>query len=253
MPETAAVVLMSMGEPEAPADVGPYLRELMLDPALVRLPALAPRRLLAWGAGRFGGRRLRRALSRIGGSPLARLSAAQARALEASLRAAGSWRVYAAMRYGRPSIAEAARRARQDGAVRIVGLPLFPQFCGATGGSALKALRAEAGALPVAEIKSWPDQPGFIAALCELVARSLARASGREARLLFCAHGVPRAFIEAGDPYESEVKRTVAAVARVFPETPWSLAYQGSGGRRRWLEPEAGAELVRLARGGAEA
>jgi ferrochelatase len=171
--ERIAVVLLSMGEPENLSDVRPYLAELLSDGDLVPLPAFVPRRLLAAGVRMFGGRRLRRSLIRMGGgSPLVRLTESQARALEAALRQGGNFRVYAAMRYGQPSIAEIMRLVRQEGATRIVALPLYPQYCRATSGSSLKALRDQASDLPVAEIRSWPDHPAFIAAWGKQIGRA---------------------------------------------------------------------------------
>jgi ferrochelatase len=252
------VVLMSMGEPESTDGVRPYLRELLADPDLIHFPVPALQPLFAWGVSTFGSGRFRRSLEAIGGgSPLLRLTYGQKAALKEAMRGDGEHHFYAAMRYGEPSSRDAARRLRADGASRVVALPLYPQYCRATTGSSLKALKAamedEGLDIPVREVRSWPDHPGYIAAMAEQVFRTLSRAPGGKAHLLFCAHGVPVEFVESGDPYQKDVERTAVALRRVFPELPSSLAYQSRTGRGAWLGPDAADEVRRLAGAGAAA
>jgi len=252
------VVLLSMGEPESLDAVRPYLRELLSDPDLVSLPVPFLRPAFAWGVSILGSGRLRRTLREMGGgSPLVRLTARQGQALEQALRKRGDFRVHWAMRYGAPSAQDAARRLQAEGAQSVVALPLYPQYCKATSGSSLKDLkermREQGLRLPLREIRSWADHPGFVAALGELVARTLARAAGQKAHILFSAHSVPLSFIKAGDPYLADVERTVAAVSGVFPDIAHSLSFQSRGGRGEWLGPAIVDETERLARSGVEA
>ena len=250
-----AVVLLTMGEPESLREVRPFLRALLSDPHLVPFPVPALQPVFAWAVSRLGGGRLRRCLAAIGGgSPLKRLTVLQGRALEQALRPDGEFRVYAAMRYGQPSAADAARRLLADGARRVVALPLYPQYCRATTGSSLEDLRLrlkEQGAgLPVREVRSWPEHPGYVRALVRQVSAAVAQAPDGRAHLLFSAHGVPEAFIRSGDPYQCEVERTVAALRCAFRGLPSSLCYQGRTGRGRWLGPDAAVEAARLGRSG---
>lgn len=250
------VVLMSMGEPESLATVRPFLRELLSDPDLIHFPVPALQPLFAWAVSTFGSGRFRRSLEAMGGgSPLVRLTYQQKAALKETM--GGGRHFYVAMRYGEPSSRDAARRLRADGVSRVVALPLYPQYCAATTGSSLKALQAalkdEGLDIPVREVRSWPDHPGYIAAMAEGVFRTLSRAPGGKAHLLFCAHGVPMRFIESGDPYQKEIERTAEALRRVFPELPSSLAYHSRTGRGVWLGPDAADEIRRLARAGAAA
>ncbi|OGR15379.1 MAG: ferrochelatase [Deltaproteobacteria bacterium RIFOXYB2_FULL_66_7] len=249
------VVLMSMGEPESPEQVRPYLRQLLSDRDLVRFPVPALQGLFAWAVSVCRCGRFRRHLAEMGGgSPLVRLTYQQKAALREAMAGSGDRRFYVAMRYGEPSSRDAARRLRADGIGRVVALPLYPQYCAATTGSSLKALKAalhdEGFDVPVCEVRSWPDHPGYIAAMAEGVFRTLSRAPGGKAHLLFCAHGVPVDFIKEGDPYQKEVEATAAALRKVFPDLPWSLAYQSRTGRGEWLGPDAADEVRRLARSG---
>ncbi|MBI5240952.1 MAG: ferrochelatase [Elusimicrobia bacterium] len=252
------VVLLSLGEPESLDGVRRYLRELLCDPDLVHFPVPALQPLFAWAVSVCRCGRFRRRLAAMGGgSPLVRLTYEQKSALKEALQGSGSRHLYAAMRYGEPSTREAVRRMRADGVARLVALPLYPQYCAATTGSSLKALKAamqeEGLDIPVKEVRSWPDHHGYIAAMAEQVFRTLSRAPGGKAHLLFCAHGVPEDFIKAGDPYQGEVERTAAALRKIFPDLPCSLAYQSRTGRGAWLGPDAEDEVRRLARAGTAA
>jgi ferrochelatase len=252
------VALLTMGEPDNLDEVRPYLRELLSDPDLVRLPVPAVQPLFAMIVSGLYEGRLRRNLAAIGGgSPLKRWTELQRQALQQALSGSGDFRVYAAMRYGRPSAAEAVRRMIADSVERIVALPLYPQFCRATTGSSLHDLRRslqrlEAG-IPVTELRSWPDHPAYLEALEEQVARALTQTAGQKVHVLVSAHGVPRSFIDGGDPYLKEVELTAAALNGFFPNVSHSLAFQSRTGRGRWLGPDILAETERLGRSGVEA
>jgi ferrochelatase len=68
--------------------------------------------------------------------------------------------------------------------------------------------------------------------------------------MLFSAHGVPKSFIDSGDPYRDEVGRTVAAVVRRLPGIAHSISYQSRAGRAQWLAPDTVEEVRRLGREG---
>ncbi|MCX5795558.1 MAG: ferrochelatase [Elusimicrobia bacterium] len=257
-PGRVGVVLLTMGEPENLDQVRPFLRQLLSDRDLVRLPIPALQPLFALAVSSLRAAGLRRRLAAIGGgSPLVRLTYQQRAQLKEALHGAGDFRVYAAMRYGQPSARDVVARMLADGVDRAVALPLYPQYCRATTGSSLhdlhRCLQEAEACIPVQELRSWPQHPGYLAALSDLVARSLAKAQGKRTHLLFSAHGVPQSFIDAGDPYLKEIQLTAEALRRLFPDTPSSLAFQSRTGRGRWLGPDTAEELVRLGRTGVEA
>jgi ferrochelatase len=250
------VVLLNMGGPDSPGAVRPFLARLFSDRELIRLPAaFVTQPLFAWAVSGLRARKVRGYYEEIGGgSPIAGLTELQRAALESALADAGRFRVYVAMRYWHPLAKHAVLDMKDDGVSRAIALPLFPQyFAGTTGSSLSDLLRwiKWAGAdFPVAEIRSYPDHPGYIAALSEKIASTLYGIDRSGAHLLFSAHGVPQAFVDAGDPYREEVERTVAAVARFFPDIPHSIAYQSRAGRTRWLLPDTAAETERFGREG---
>jgi ferrochelatase len=251
------VVLLNMGGPDSLSAVRPFLARLFSDRELIRLPAaFLTQPLFAWIVSGLRARKVRRYYEEIGGgSPIAALTERQRRALqEALLATGGNIRVYVGMRYWHPLSKHAALEMKEDGVTRAVALPLYPQYCSATTGSSLNDLRRWvkwAGCtFPVSEIRSYPEHPKYIAALAGTVASAIGGADRNGMFLLFSAHGVPKAMIDGGDPYQAETERTVAAVMRRFPDIPHGISYQSRAGRAVWLSPDTVDEVTRLAREG---
>lgn len=262
MPDSApltGVVLLNMGGPDDLSAVRPFLARLFSDRTLIPLPAaFVTQPLFAWIVSGLRARKVRRYYEEIGGgSPIGRLTELQRAALEAALReTGGNFRVYVAMRYWYPLARQAVLEMKDDGVSRAIALPLYPQYFRATTGSSLGDLkdwmRWAGASFPVREVRSYPDHPGYIAALSGKIAETLSGAGTGRTHLLFSAHGVPRSFIDAGDPYQAEIGRTVAAVMRNFPGAAHSVSYQSRAGRAEWLGPDTVAEVGRLAREGVE-
>ena len=251
------VVLLNMGGPDSPSAVRPFLARLFSDRELIRLPA-APltQPLFAWIVSGVRARKVKRYYEEIGGgSPIGRLTELQRAALEAALKeTSGNFRVYVGMRYWYPLSKHAVLEMKDDGVAQAIALPLYPQYCAATTGSSIKDLKGwmrwAKAAFPIKEIRSYPDHPGYVAALSEKIGETLAGTDPVRRHLLFSAHGIPKSFVDEGDPYPSEVGRTVTAVMRMFPEVSHSISYQSRAGRAQWLGPDTLAETARLAREG---
>jgi ferrochelatase len=246
-----------MGGPDTLSAIRPFLARLFSDRELIRLP-LAPltQPMFAWIVSGVRARKVQKYYEEIGGgSPINMLTGKQRDALEEALReTGGNFRVYVGMRYWHPLAKHAVLEMKDDGVARGIALPLYPQYCAATTGSSLSDLRRWmrwAGAdFPMVEVKSWPDDAGYIAALCGQIEETLQRRSAEGTHLLFSAHGVPKSFIDGGDPYQAETEKTVAAVMERFSGTPHSISYQSRMGRTEWLKPETVEEVIRLGREG---
>ena len=261
------IILLNMGGPDSLSAVRPFLARLFSDRELIRLPA-APltQPLFSWIVSGLRARKVRRYYEEIGGcSPIGPLTEAQRAALETALRATGgNFRVYVGMRYWHPLSKHAVLEMKDDGVARAIALPLYPHYCAATTGSSFTDLAAwmrwAHASFPLSFVRSWPDHRGYIAALSEKIAETLSRVPapaaggpGGRTHLLFSAHGVPKSFIDGGDPYAAEVARTVAAAMRRFPGLAHSISYQSRAGRAEWLKPDTVDEVVRLGREGVEA
>lgn len=244
-----AVVLFNLGGPDLLQAVEPFLYNLFSDPAIIALP----NPLRGWLA-RFIARRrapiTRHMYARIGNSsPLNANTEIQARALEAALGT--DVRVFTAMRYWRPSSADAAAAVKEWRADEIVLLPLYPQFSSTTTASSLAAWRSAARTValdvPTRAVCCYPTADGFIAALAARVEAALAEwPKDVQVRVLLSAHGLPKRIVARGDPYEWQVKATAAALRARLGNPPETIVcYQSRVGPLKWLEPATDAEIRR--------
>jgi ferrochelatase len=246
-----AVVLMNLGGPDSLAAVKPFLTNLFSDPAILRLPWLLRAPLARVIAGARAGT-AREIYVKLGGaSPLLANTKAQAHALDALL--GPDYRSFIAMRYWRPTSADAARAVAAWGPDEIVCLPLYPQLSTTTTLSSLAAWRQAAARqgldCPTRVVCCYPDESGFIAAITGLIRPLLHRARGfaQPPRLLLTAHGLPQKIVKAGDPYPRQVERTASAVVAALaePDLDWQVCYQSRVGPLEWIGPPTDAEIRR--------
>jgi ferrochelatase len=241
-------VLLNLGAPEAPSGIPNYIRRLLSDPDLVPLP-WPFRSLLAALVSRLRADRVARYYKAIGGSPLKAQTRAQAEALRSEL--GEGFEVRYAFRYCAPGAAEVVSELASKGVRRLVAIPLYPQYSRSTWGSGMRELMqaARSPKMEVVPIRSFADAPGFVEALARHMVAMLQEGDP----VLFCAHGLPMKIVRSGDPYLSEVEKSVAALAsRLPPGHSHTLAFQSKVGRMEWTRPDLGDELVRLGRSGAK-
>jgi ferrochelatase len=242
---------LNLGGPDSLEAVEPFLVNLFSDPFLIRLPLRgALRRAFARWVARKRAPHVRKLYGEIGGrSPIEPITRRQAEQLQAWL--GPDYRCYVAFSAWTPYIREAVARARAEGCERLVGVSLFPQWCSATTGSVLHDLRTEARrfALPATAVESYPGDALYLDALAATVHDGLRRFGEREpVHVVFSAHGVPVSIIKKGDPYERDIRTTVAGiVARLPPGQAWSLSFQSKVGPVKWLEPATANHLPALA------
>jgi ferrochelatase len=252
-----AVILFNLGGPDRLAAVRPFLFNLFNDPAIIDAPRPL-RWLLAQAISRRRAPIARKIYQELGGgSPLLANTKAQAETLEAALNKGGGdseIKVFIAMRYWHPMSDEAARAVHAYGPDRIVLLPLYPQFSTTTTGSSMTGWTRAAAKVgltaPSRTLCCYPTQSGFVAEIAELLRAALAQAENTaEAtpRVLFSAHGLPKKFIDRGDPYQWQVEQTAAAVAEAVavPGLDWTVCYQSRVGPLEWTGPSTDTEIAR--------
>ncbi len=271
------LLLAGMGGPDGPDSVAPFLRNLFADPAVLPMPRLVAR-LVGFLIVR---RRIDKVRARYeaigcgGGSPqlgwaraqcaeLARLMADQGIAVDA----------VPAMRYWHPFADEAIEGLLGRGARQFAVVPAYPQYAGATTGSALRAVRkALARRAPDAalhEITHWHRLTGYVDALANRAAPVLQRWAGRGrdpagCALLCVAHSLPERFLIEGDPYVDQTRATVAELKErlrilMVRHADWwerlpggerpLLAFQSKVGPVKWVGPSVKDEVLRLAEAG---
>ena len=147
--DSTGVLLVNLGTPEAPstASVRRFLKEFLSDPRVVELPRVLWWLILNGVILRIRPSRSAEAYSKVwtdDGSPLMLYSRQLTDRVREHLeqQAPGFYRVELGMTYGEPSVAAAIDKLRQEGARRLLVLPLYPQYSGTTTASVFDAVKS---------------------------------------------------------------------------------------------------------------
>ncbi|MBO1076291.1 ferrochelatase [Roseomonas marmotae] len=163
-----------------------------------------------------------------------------------------------AMRYGRPSIAERMQALADRGCDRILVVPLYPQYSATTtatvNDAAFRALMRMRRQPAIRTVPSFPDHLAYIRAMAGQIRDSLSGLGWRPDLLIGSFHGLPRRYVEAGDPYPRECERSMAALRRELglTEPDFRMTFQSRFGSEPWLEPYTDEYVTALAQQGVE-
>jgi ferrochelatase len=256
------VLLFNLGGPETLQDVRPFLYNLFSDPEIIRIKSDRVRKCLAWFISTLRQRKSRALYRQIGGgSPLRKITEAQAAALESRLSTLNcEARVYVGMRCWHPSIDQAVERILDEKIARLVLLPLFPQYSLSTTGSCLKyfdSLTRNHGLsdkIKISVISNWFEEPLYLEAMAELIReglRNFGDTGSEKVHILYSAHSIPLRYIDEGDPYLEQTQQSVEMIhSRLEPGYPSSLGFQSRVGPVKWLSPSTTDVLKELGREG---
>lgn len=189
-------------------------------------------------------------------SPLKTITRAQSEAIAQSFADSENVVVDWAMRYGTPSIDAVIKRMRDQGCTRLLMFPLYPQYSGATTGTAmdnvfdvLKTMRHQPAIRTVAPYYS---HPAHIKALADSIRAHHATLDWTPEVTIASLHGLPVDFISKGDPYKDHCETTVALLRQELGLADWQLllTYQSRSGRTVWMTPDTEETTMGLARDG---
>jgi len=261
-PDRTGILLVNLGTPDAPdrASVRRYLKEFLWDPRVVEVPRpiwwlVLNLVILNTRPGRSAA-----AYAKVWtehGSPLLTISREQEAALRQSLAARFGEHVCVelAMRYGAPSIKHGLETLRDQGARRVLVLPLYPQYSATTTASIFDEVTDQVRRwrwLPELRfINHYHDEPAYISALADSV-RNWRQQHGSADKLLLSFHGIPQEYFDKGDPYFCECQKTgrLLAEALGLQQDKWLLTFQSRLGPKQWLQPYTDKTLEQLGRDG---
>jgi ferrochelatase len=177
-------------------------------------------------------------------SPLRTFTRAQAQKLAGRLAARSpailvDW----AMRYGQPAIGDRIAALKAAGADRIVVFPLYPQYSAATTASvmdkAFDALKTMRWQPAIRSVPPYHDHPAFIAALAASLRGHLAALDWEPEVVLASYHGLPRRYLDLGDPYHCHCQKTTRLLGEAmgWDDRRLRIAFQSRFGRQEWLKP----------------
>ncbi len=161
-----------------------------------------------------------------------------------------------AMRYGEPAIAGQIDALMEKGCMRILVMPLYPQYSASTTasvmdavGDALKKIRHQP------QIRTTPpyyEDPAYINALATSLKRELAGLDFTPDAIIASFHGLPKLFARRGDPYPRHCEQTFRLLKEAMGEEGYKMqmTYQSRFGKAEWLRPYTDKTLEKLASDG---
>ncbi len=191
-------------------------------------------------------------------SPLRTITRAQTEKVAARLHAAYGDQVIVdfCMRYGDPSTPSKIQELQEKGCDRIVFFPLYPQYSATTTATAndqayrqLMKMRWQPAFRTVA---AYCDHPLYVEALAQSVERAYAAMDRRPDALVASYHGLPKDYLEKGDPYHCACHKTTRLLReRLGWEKGEVLTtFQSRFGPKQWLQPYTVEHVAELAKAG---
>ncbi|UWP88932.1 ferrochelatase [Aliiroseovarius crassostreae] len=194
----------------------------------------------------------------LGESPLMTITKLQVAKLQAELAELYGDRVMVdfCMRYGNPSTKSKLSEMVSNGCDRVLFFPLYPQYAGATMGTAndqfFRALMEEKWQPASRTIEPYFDDPAYVDALAQSVERGYAALDTRPDLLVVSYHGMPIRYLTEGDPYHCQCQKSTRLLRERlgWSDTDITTTFQSVFGPEEWLKPYTVEEVARLAKSG---
>lgn len=267
-PSRIGVLLLNLGTPEATdyRSMRRYLSEFLWDRRVIEPP---PARWLWWlilnsiilSKRPFSsGEAYRKIWNHdLDESPLRTITRAQTKALDEKLRHMGHdcLTVDYAMRYGVPTVESRLLRLQKAGCDRILAFALYPQYSAATTATAydqlFRALMKLRWQPAIRTVGPYHDHEAYISALAASLREHLAGHPSAPDAVVASFHGLPKRYLEAGDPYHCHCQKTARLLSEAMEEgaPPVHIGFQSRFGKEEWLKPYTVDVVDELARGGA--
>lgn len=189
-------------------------------------------------------------------SPLKTITRSQSDKLAAALSNHAHVVVDWAMRYGNPSIKAGIDGLIARGCERILTVPLYPQYSASTSATVcdevfrvLSQMRSQ----PTLRVTPpYYEDEAYIDALATSIETHLSTLSFEPELIVASFHGMPKSYVDKGDPYQSHCVATTEALRRrmKLDDTKLLLTFQSRFGFDEWLQPYTDKTMERLAKEG---
>ena len=249
-PSRVGVLLVNLGTPEATDywSMRRYLKEFLSDRRVIEV-----NRVLWWFI--LNGivlttrpKRSGHAYDKIWNqerneSPLKTITRGQAGKLASEL--GNSVTVDWAMRYGLPSIAERLQAMKDQGCERILVFPLYPQYSATTTASVMDALGWALEKMrwqpTVRIVPPYFAESEYVNAIAASLDEHIKSLSWIPERILIAFHGLPREYLDKGDPYHCHCQKTARLVREKLGLSAdfLQVVFQSRFGKAEWLKPYA--------------
>lgn len=252
------ILLINTGTPDAPTPhaVRRYLQEFLSDKRIVKIPRLIWLPILHGLVLTTRPRRSAKLYQQIWtkeGAPLRKAMLNLQASLQSHLnnpkKLDKTYHIEIGMNYGSPSIKQGLHNLHQLKVDHLIVLPLFPQYSNTSTGSSydrtLVALKQWSALPSISIINNYTDNHRYIDALAESV---LLTPDRDHRHLLISFHGIPKRFVQMGDPYPIQCEKTAHLLAKKLnlANHQWTLCYQSQFGYDKWLTPSTQHLLAEL-------
>ena len=257
------VLLLNLGTPDATDywSMRRYLKEFLSDRRVIEVPRwkwwlILNLIILTVRPGRKGKDYAKIWNEARNEGPLKTITRSQAEKLQTALAGEAGITVDWAMRYASPSTASRLKALVDGGCDRILLLPLYPQYAAATTATAcdevFRALIKMRWQPAVRVAPCYYDDPVYINALATAMRRDLSALDFEPETILATFHGMPQAYLEAGDPYHCQCQKTSRLLRERlgWPQEKWLTTFQSRFGNDSWLQPYTDETVKLLAAGG---
>jgi protoporphyrin/coproporphyrin ferrochelatase len=256
------VLLLNLGTPDATDywSMRRYLKEFLSDRRVIDVPRwkwwpILNGIILTVRPGRKGRDYAKIWNNERNEGPLKTITRAQANKLA---RVLGDDRIVVdwAMRYANPSTAERLAWLQAQGCDRILLVPLYPQYAAATTATAcdqaFRALMRMRWQPAVRVAPAYYEDPAYIEVIAASVRNHLGALDFEPDTIIASFHGMPQAYLEAGDPYHCQCQKTSRLVREqmAWPADRWLTTFQSQFGSDPWLQPYTIDTVGQLARSG---
>ena len=185
----------------------------------------------------------------IGGlSPLAKITEAQAAALERKLNAMQDeieFKSYLGLKHIEPFIEDAVEQMHTDGieeAISIVLAPHFSTFSVKSYNDRARQTAEKAGGPQITAVESWYREPKFIQYWVDELKKTIASMTEEEQNhfaLVVSAHSLPEKILQNGDPYPDQLQETAKLIAEGAGVKEYAVGWQSAGQTPEpWLGPD---------------
>ncbi len=258
------VLLVNLGTPDS-ADakgVRVYLKEFLSDPRVIEDQGFMWKLVLNGIILRTRPRTKARDYRKIwnserGESPLKTITRAQAEKLARAIADHDHVEIDWAMRYGNPSIRAGIEALMARGCDRLLAVPLYPQYSAATSATVCdEVFRVLASMRSQPTLRVTPpyyEEESYIEAVAASIEAHLAALSFKPDLIVASFHGMPKEYVDKGDPYEKQCIATVNALRKRLrlDDSKLLLTFQSRFGNAEWLQPYTDKTIEKLAKDGA--
>ena len=252
------VLLVNLGTPDSLKlwDIRKYLAEFLSDKRVIEVPSVIWQPILQGIILNTRPFKTRRAYAKIwrqetDESPLRYYTRRQAELLNNQIDDDDILVTYA-MRYGSPSIKKMLIHLQKAGCESIVVLPLYPQYCAATTATVcdevFRVLMKMRWQPQVQIVPRYYDHPAYIKAIVNQLERDLERLEFKPQQVVLSYHGVPKTYLQKGDPYHCQCHVTTRLIKEQWPykDIPIETTFQSRFGPSEWLQPYTDKTLEAL-------